>query len=181
MRDRATSPIGPRRLGSLATPTCRRKLRSQREERVARDGTGTVFTPVEPWPMSTQHLAGVVVEFMLMVPASRLSRATTREGCLSTLRRPDRRQPTIITVGRCRIRFVRWRTRMLRRRSTGSRQRQITFGFLGSIPQRGAIHRRLTELWDYEKYTPPFREGGATSSRIILACKTRSSCTRATR
>ncbi len=35
-----------------------------------------------------------------------------------------------------------------------------TFAFLESIPRRGAIKRRLTELWDYEKYTPPYREGG---------------------
>ncbi len=32
--------------------------------------------------------------------------------------------------------------------------------FLETIPQRGAIKRRLTELWDFEKYGPPRREGG---------------------
>ena len=35
-----------------------------------------------------------------------------------------------------------------------------TFGFLESIPGRAAIKRRLTELWDYEKFEPPSREGG---------------------
>ena len=39
-------------------------------------------------------------------------------------------------------------------------ENKVTFGFLGSIRERGAIHRRLTELWDYEKYDPPFQEGG---------------------
>ncbi len=35
-----------------------------------------------------------------------------------------------------------------------------TTAFLESIPQRTAIKRRLTELWDFEKYAPPEREGG---------------------
>ncbi len=39
-------------------------------------------------------------------------------------------------------------------------ENQITFGFLESIPERGTIRRRLTELWDYERYGPPFQEGG---------------------
>jgi prolyl oligopeptidase len=38
-------------------------------------------------------------------------------------------------------------------------QNKITFGFLDSIPERGAIRRRLKELWDYEKTDAPFREG----------------------
>jgi prolyl oligopeptidase len=39
-------------------------------------------------------------------------------------------------------------------------QNKLAFGFLESIPKREAIRRRLTELWDYEKYDVPSREGG---------------------
>jgi len=39
-------------------------------------------------------------------------------------------------------------------------QNKLTFGFLESIRERAAIHRRLTELWDYEKYDIPSLEGG---------------------
>ncbi|AMV38078.1 Prolyl endopeptidase precursor [Planctomyces sp. SH-PL62] len=36
----------------------------------------------------------------------------------------------------------------------------ITNGFLGSIPQREGLHARVTELWDYEKFSPPGKKGG---------------------
>ncbi len=39
-------------------------------------------------------------------------------------------------------------------------ENRITTRFLESIPQRAAIRQRLTALWDYEKYSPPRREGG---------------------
>jgi prolyl oligopeptidase len=39
-------------------------------------------------------------------------------------------------------------------------QNEITFAFLDAIPEREKIRRRLTELWDYERYTTPFKEGG---------------------
>ena len=39
-------------------------------------------------------------------------------------------------------------------------QNQVTFGFLKSIPQRDAIEKRLTELWNYEKISAPFKRGG---------------------
>ena len=39
-------------------------------------------------------------------------------------------------------------------------ENRATFGFLESIGRRAAIKHRLTELWDYEKYAPPSREGG---------------------
>ena len=43
----------------------------------------------------------------------------------------------------------------------GSRQRtRSTFGFLETIPQREAIQERLTELWNYEKFSAPFKAGG---------------------
>jgi len=39
-------------------------------------------------------------------------------------------------------------------------QNEVTFGYLASIPGREAIKKRLTELWDYEKYSLPFKKGG---------------------
>jgi prolyl oligopeptidase len=39
-------------------------------------------------------------------------------------------------------------------------ENKVTFAFLESIPQRPAIRKRLTELWDYEKYSSPWFEGG---------------------
>ncbi|HSK09947.1 MAG TPA: prolyl oligopeptidase family serine peptidase [Vicinamibacterales bacterium] len=36
----------------------------------------------------------------------------------------------------------------------------LTAGYLASIPERDRIKRRLTELWDYERYSAPSREGG---------------------
>ncbi len=38
-------------------------------------------------------------------------------------------------------------------------QNKVTFGFLESIPQREAIVKRLTKLWDYEKFGTPHKEG----------------------
>jgi prolyl oligopeptidase len=39
-------------------------------------------------------------------------------------------------------------------------QNKVTFAYLDSIPQRETIRRRLTKLWDYEKYSTFFKEGG---------------------
>ncbi len=39
-------------------------------------------------------------------------------------------------------------------------QNRVTFGYLESLPQRDAIERRLTEVWNYPKYGVPFKEGG---------------------
>lgn len=39
-------------------------------------------------------------------------------------------------------------------------QNKITFDFLKSIPQRAAIQKRMTELWNYEKIGTPFKIGG---------------------
>ncbi len=41
-------------------------------------------------------------------------------------------------------------------------QNQVTFGFLESIPARESFRTRLTEIWNYERYGAPFREGGRT-------------------
>ncbi len=38
-------------------------------------------------------------------------------------------------------------------------QNQVTFGYLQAIPSREKIKQRLTQLWDYEKYGIPFKEG----------------------
>lgn len=39
-------------------------------------------------------------------------------------------------------------------------QNDITFAYLETIPERDRIKKRLTSLWDYEKFGVPFREGG---------------------
>jgi prolyl oligopeptidase len=38
-------------------------------------------------------------------------------------------------------------------------QNKITFSYLESIPERSRIRERLTELWDYERYGLPSKEG----------------------
>ncbi|MGA2244900.1 MAG: prolyl oligopeptidase family serine peptidase [Verrucomicrobiota bacterium] len=40
-------------------------------------------------------------------------------------------------------------------------QNQVTFDFLRQIPQREAIHKRMEQLWNYERYSVPFKEGGS--------------------
>lgn len=39
-------------------------------------------------------------------------------------------------------------------------ENKITFKYLEAIPEREKIKKRLTELWNYEKFSPPFKEGG---------------------
>jgi len=39
-------------------------------------------------------------------------------------------------------------------------ENKATFGFLETIPQRKTIQERLTKLWNYEKYSAPFKGGG---------------------
>lgn len=41
-------------------------------------------------------------------------------------------------------------------------QNKVTDGYLERIPFRSAIKSRLTELWNYVKYSAPFKEGGYT-------------------
>ncbi len=38
----------------------------------------------------------------------------------------------------------------------------VTFGYLEQIPYRSAIKDRLTELWNYEKFSAPFKRGDYT-------------------
>ena len=39
-------------------------------------------------------------------------------------------------------------------------ENKVTFAYLEGIPQRDAIKTRLTELWNYEKFSAPFKIGG---------------------
>ena len=39
-------------------------------------------------------------------------------------------------------------------------QNAVTFGFLAGIPEREAIRRRLTTLWNYPRYGTPFKKRG---------------------
>ncbi len=41
-------------------------------------------------------------------------------------------------------------------------QNDITFGFLENIPYREKIRQRLEELWNYEKFSAPFKRGSYT-------------------
>ncbi len=38
-------------------------------------------------------------------------------------------------------------------------QNQVTFGYLNDIPERETIRQRATELWNYEKFGVPFKQG----------------------
>ena len=39
-------------------------------------------------------------------------------------------------------------------------ENKLTYDYLATIPERQKIEHRLTALWDYEKFSVPFREGG---------------------
>src|SRR5262249_17717880 len=39
-------------------------------------------------------------------------------------------------------------------------ENKVTFAYLKSIPQRKAIHKRVKDLWNYERYSAPFKAGG---------------------
>ncbi|MBE2247820.1 MAG: S9 family peptidase [Candidatus Competibacteraceae bacterium] len=39
-------------------------------------------------------------------------------------------------------------------------QNNVTYGYLKQIPFRDSIRNRLTNIWNYPKYSTPFREGG---------------------
>ncbi len=39
-------------------------------------------------------------------------------------------------------------------------ENQVTFAYLAGIPEREAIKRRLTQLWNYERYGVPVKQGG---------------------
>jgi len=39
-------------------------------------------------------------------------------------------------------------------------ENKVTQAYLAQIPQREAIRKRLTQLWNYERYSVPYKEGG---------------------
>jgi prolyl oligopeptidase len=39
-------------------------------------------------------------------------------------------------------------------------QNQVTFGYLKAIPEREPLQKRLTELWNFERYSAPFKIAG---------------------
>jgi prolyl oligopeptidase len=41
-------------------------------------------------------------------------------------------------------------------------ENKVTQDYLSQIPYREAIHKRLQQLWNYEKYSAPFKEGQYT-------------------
>jgi len=38
-------------------------------------------------------------------------------------------------------------------------QNGVAFGYIETLPRRKEIEERLTKLWNYEKYSAPFRRG----------------------
>ena len=40
------------------------------------------------------------------------------------------------------------------------KQNDVTFAYLATIPERDKIIKRMTELWDYERFGLPYKEGG---------------------
>ena len=40
-----------------------------------------------------------------------------------------------------------------------TKQNEVTFNYLNQIPFREEIKTRLTEIWNYEKFSAPFKEG----------------------
>ena len=38
-------------------------------------------------------------------------------------------------------------------------ENKVTFGWLAGVPEREAIRRRLTQLWNFERYGTPVKEG----------------------
>jgi len=45
-------------------------------------------------------------------------------------------------------------------RSWVDAENKVTFGYLGSLPYRDTIRKRLADLYNYEKYTIPQKQGG---------------------
>jgi prolyl oligopeptidase len=50
-------------------------------------------------------------------------------------------------------------------------QNEVTFAYLDTIPERASIRQRMRELWDYERYSIPDKEGGRYF--YSSACRTR--------
>jgi prolyl oligopeptidase len=46
-------------------------------------------------------------------------------------------------------------------------ENKVTFGWLARVPARDGLKERLTQLWDYERYSPPFIEGKGADQRTL--------------
>ena len=44
-------------------------------------------------------------------------------------------------------------------------QNKVTFGYLNELPGRDRLNARLTELWNYERYGLPFKQGDRTTDQ----------------
>ena len=60
-------------------------------------------------------------------------------------------------------------------------QNKVTDAYLAKLPERDAIKKRITELWNYEKISAPSKTGGKYFFSRTTACRTRTSCTFRTR
>ena len=56
-------------------------------------------------------------------------------------------------------------------------QNKVTFAYLEKIPFRQKIKDRLTQLYNYPKYSAPTRRGTISSTRRMTVCRTRESGT----
>lgn len=54
-------------------------------------------------------------------------------------------------------------------------QNALTFEFLESIPERSQIQSRLTQLWNYEKLSVPFKKAIAIFSPKTMASRIKAS------
>ena len=46
-------------------------------------------------------------------------------------------------------------------------QNKVTFGYLNQLPGRDRLNARLTELWNYERYGLPFKQGDRNSDQPV--------------
>src|SRR5690348_18382671 len=46
-------------------------------------------------------------------------------------------------------------------------ENKLTFAYLHAIPQREGIIRRLTELWNYQRYSAPSKAGGRDRKSVV--------------
>ena len=56
-------------------------------------------------------------------------------------------------------------------------QNKVTFAYLEALPQREAIRKRLTQLWDYRRTGMPLREAGELWFVQNSGCRSRRRCT----
>ena len=49
-------------------------------------------------------------------------------------------------------------------------QNEVTFGYLNQLPGRDKLNSRLTELWNYERYGIPFKQGNRENADHPVGC-----------